>query len=117
MPLSQQAPLPRVIDERPRTIRLKTPRHSSVSAELGGAGDPVKIQIKVSRPLDMVLGMNTAPVLDLSSEEAWALWAVLGDGLGAMGDPPHWAAGPLPAYGPNGRELPPAPTALPREPF
>jgi hypothetical protein len=107
----------RVIDERPRTYRLKTPRHSTVTAELGGAGDPVKIQIKVSRPIDVVLGMNTSPVLELSFEEAWALWALLSDGLDAASEPPDWAQGPLPAYGPDGRELPPAPVALPREPF
>ncbi|NJP93951.1 hypothetical protein HCN51_31705 [Nonomuraea sp. FMUSA5-5] len=109
--------LSRVIDERPRTYRLRTPRHSTVTAELGGAGDPVKIQIRVSRPIDLVLGMNTSPVLELSSEEAWALWALLSDGLGAAGDPPDWTAGPLPAYGPDGQALPPMAAVLPVEPF
>ncbi|MFB4285661.1 hypothetical protein ACBJ59_61115 [Nonomuraea sp. MTCD27] len=118
MPLPQQDnPWPRLIDERPRTYRLKTPRHSAVAVELGGAGDLVKIKIRVSRSIDMVLGMNTARVLDLSTEEAWAIWAALSDGLGAAGEPPDWANGPLPALGLDGQPLPPLPGALPVEPF
>ncbi|WP_327587079.1 hypothetical protein OHA25_08710 [Nonomuraea sp. NBC_00507] len=115
MPLPKQDSPARRIDERPRTYRITTPRRTCVVVELGGSGDPVKI--KVSRRLDMVLGMNTAPVLDLSQEEAWAIWAALCDGLGAGGEPPDWTNGPLTAFGPDGAALPALPTAAAAEPF
>lgn len=108
-PTPHQDPPPRLIDERPRTYRITTPRLTHVVVELGGADDPVKVTL--ARPLDTALGMNTAPVLELSREEAWAIWAAFCDGLGATGEPPTWTDGPLSAFGPDGTPLPPLPSA------
>lgn len=110
-----QDPPARLIDERPRFYMATTPRGARMAVELGGADD--QVSITRARPIDIALGMNTGSTLDLSREEAWALWACLTDGLGVTGEPPEWVPGEITPTDTAGDPLPPLPGALPPKPF
>jgi hypothetical protein len=95
--------LVRTVDERPRTYRHATPGSAAVVVDLAGAGDPVTVALD--------RGLASSRVLGLSYEEAWALWACLGDGLGVVsGDQPGWLAESLDPTDPDGYPLPALPT-------
>ncbi|MEV4020208.1 hypothetical protein AB0J35_58000 [Nonomuraea angiospora] len=116
MPLPQQDPQPRLIDERPRFYRLSTPRGVHVVVGLGGANDPASIQ--VVRPLEARLGLGRDRLkLDLSMDELWAIWALMCDAASCAGEPPEWATVPAVATGADGDPLPPMPTAVAAEPL
>lgn len=102
---------PRVIDERPRYYRMTTPRGVTVTVGLAGAAG--EGTLKIERPIDTSLGMNTAPTFHLDITELWALWACLTDGLGVAGDSPDWANAPLDPLDAAGNPLPPLPGARP----
>lgn len=97
-------PPPRPLDERQRYYRLVPPAGGEVIVGLGKVGDPVTIT--VIRPLDHDLG-SPRPTLRLLYEEAWALWACIGDGLGVAGEPPDWIAEQLDPLDAHGHPLPP----------
>jgi hypothetical protein len=89
----------RRIDERPRTYRHATPGGADVVVDLAGVGAPVTVALERT--------FGSARVLGLSYEEAWALWACLGDGLGVIaGDQPAWVAESLDPTDPDGHPLP-----------
>jgi hypothetical protein len=97
----------RTVEVRPRTYRHPTPEHDDVVVDMAGAGDPVTVALERG-------SFGSARVLGLSYEEAWALWACLGDGLSRIaGQPPEWVAESIVPTDPDGNPLP----ELPARPF
>lgn len=92
----------RPVDERLRYYRMTTPSRADVVVSLGGSVHPVTLTV-VRPHADQA---SARRVICLSYDEAWALWACLGDGLGVAGEPPDWVADSLDPTDVDGNPLP-----------
>ncbi|MEV7611313.1 hypothetical protein AB0N61_17645 [Microbacterium sp. NPDC089320] len=85
-------------DDPPRYYRIPLPSGGDVCVRIAGEGDPVLI----SAP-----GQERPVVTVVSREVAWALWAVLSDGLLPWTDAcPDWTREVIEPTDEHGRPLP-----------